>query len=119
MTTRFANRGRARHEARPGRRALVAPDLTELHGPTSGIVELPHRLFWYPDRHFNLDDPAYLQWMYQIVLREAVTIEELRAWINGDLLTRLWPNLHLPRAVRRAWEERHQILRSTRPHAVS
>jgi hypothetical protein len=71
------------YQARPGRRAVVAADLTELHGPTSGVVELPNRLFWQPDRHVDLDKPALLEWMYETVLREAVSIEELRTWLDG------------------------------------
>ena len=45
--------------SRPGRLALVAPDLGALHGPTSGVVELPHRLVWQPaeNRRFDLDKP--------------------------------------------------------------
>ncbi|HZM78354.1 MAG TPA: hypothetical protein VFC19_21730 [Candidatus Limnocylindrales bacterium] len=107
MTTRPTDRDRA---ARPGKRAVVAPDLAELHGPTSGTVELPHRMFWYSDRRFNLDDPAYLRWMYQIVLREALTFAELRTWLDRDTLIRLWSALHLPRGVRQAWQERHPEL---------
>jgi hypothetical protein len=91
MTTRFTDRDRAsRHLARPGKRTVVAPDLADLHGPTSGTVELPHRMFWYADRRFNLDDPAYLRWMYQIVLREALTLVEFRSWLDRDTLIRLW-----------------------------
>jgi hypothetical protein len=87
-------------------------DLTELHGPTSGVVELPHRLFWQPDRRVNLDHPALLAWMYETVLREAATDEELRTWLDGPTLTRLWDSLFLPRDVRLAWEERQPALRA-------
>ena len=59
------------YEARPGRSAVVAADLADLHGPTSRVVELPHRLFWQLDRHVDLDNPALLAWMYETVLREA------------------------------------------------
>lgn len=74
--------------ARPGKRAVVAPDLTELHGPTGGVVGLPHRMFWQADRTFDLDRPFYLQWLYEIVLREAVTRDELRTWSDGPFRTR-------------------------------
>ncbi len=48
----------APYQARPGRRVLVVTDLAALHGPASGTVELPLRLFWSsPDRSFDLDDP--------------------------------------------------------------
>jgi hypothetical protein len=42
-----------------GRPVLVAASLADLRGPTSGVVELPLRLYWSaPDRTFSLDDPA-------------------------------------------------------------
>ncbi|MBY8870414.1 hypothetical protein K7640_00980 [Micromonospora sp. PLK6-60] len=102
---------RAPYEARPGRRAVVVDDLNELRGPVTGIVELPHRLFWQPDRHVDLDQPGLLAWMYETVLTEAVHPDELRTWLHGSTLTRLWPQLHLPRGVRRTWQERHPGLR--------
>jgi hypothetical protein len=49
-----------RRMARPGRRAVVADDLAELHGPTSGIVELPHQLFWQLRRLDRLDDSVFV-----------------------------------------------------------
>jgi hypothetical protein len=95
--------------SRPGRLALVAPELARLHGPTSGWVQLPHRLVWLPpqDRRFNLDDAYDLLRLYEIVLREAVQLEELASWLDAATLHRLWPELYLPRGVRRAWELRH------------
>lgn len=96
--------------ARPGKRAVVALDLAELRGPTSGLVELPHRMFWQADRRFNLDEPFMLQWLYEIVLLEARSRAELRRWLDGPTLHRLWPRLHLPRGVRRDWERRHPSL---------
>ncbi len=100
------------YEARPGRRAVVVDDLSELRGPTGGVVELPHRLFWQPDRHVDLGEPPLLAWLYETVLREAATVEELRTWLDGPTLIRLWPELFVPRGVRRAWEERHPVLRT-------
>jgi hypothetical protein len=103
---------RALHESRPGRAALVAADLAGLDGPVSGRVELPLWLFWYPDRGFDLDEPGMLAWMYQTVLREASRTEDLTTYLNGDALVALWPDLFLPKGVRRAWEERHPALRA-------
>ncbi|MPZ27095.1 MAG: hypothetical protein GEV12_11960 [Micromonosporaceae bacterium] len=100
--------------ARPGRRALVARTMTDFHGPTSGIVELPHRMFWQTDRQFNLDEPFTLRWMYEIVLREAILPRELRAWLDAPTLHRLWAELYLPHGVRRDWEKRHPSLRRAR-----
>jgi hypothetical protein len=84
----------------------VAASLADLQGPTHGRVELPIWLFWYPDRTFDLDEPGMLPWMYQVVLREAGRTEDL-AYLNGELLTALWPDLYLPKGVRQAWEDQH------------
>lgn len=111
METTVGYRPRVRDEARPGRRAVVAPDLTALHGPTDGVVDLPVRLFWQPNRRINLGVPGVLRWLYETVLREAASPAELRTWLDGDTLVQLWPDLHLPRGVRSAWEERFPQLR--------
>jgi hypothetical protein len=63
---------------------VLVADLGELRGPTTGIVELPHRLFWQPNRRVNLDRPALLAWMYVTVILEATTADELRAWIDRE-----------------------------------
>ena len=105
--------------SRPGRLALVAPDLAQLHGPTNGWVELPHRLVWLPaeDRRFNLDDAFDLMHLYEIVLREAIQVDELTTWLDATTLRRLWRELYLPRGVRRAWELRHPDLGGLRAAA--
>jgi hypothetical protein len=99
----------ARHQSRPGRRAVVAASLAHLQGPTHGTVDLPIWLFWYPDRTFDLGEPGMLSWMYRVVLREASSTEDL-AYLNGELLIALWPELHLPKGVRQAWEDQHPEL---------
>jgi transcriptional regulator with XRE-family HTH domain len=105
--------GRVRHQARPGRPALVVPDLADLRGPTAGTVELPLWLYWsQPDLRFDLDDPDIRQWMYEIVLREAGGVEDLTTYLDRDMLIALWPRLYLPKGVRHAWEDRHPALRS-------
>jgi DNA invertase Pin-like site-specific DNA recombinase len=104
---------RTRHQSRPGRGVLVAASLADLRGPGQGTVELPLRLFWSsPDRTFNLDDPDARQSLYQTVLREATRPEDLTAYLNGDTLMRIWPDLYLPKGVRQAWEERYPVLRA-------
>lgn len=101
----------ARNQARPGRAALVIADLADLQGPVHGTVELPLRLFWSPPGcTFDLGDPGMLRSMYETVLREAIRVEELAAFLQGDLLVALWPALFLPKGVRRAWEEHHPAL---------
>jgi hypothetical protein len=91
---------------------LVASTLDELTGPTEGLVELPHRLVWQAPRlrRFDLAEPFDLQRMYEIVLCEAIRFAELRAWLDGSTLRRVWPDLYLPRGVRQAWEDRHPLL---------
>jgi hypothetical protein len=106
----------SRHQSRPGRRTLVIADLADLRGPADGTVELPVWLFWHPNRTFDLDDRSIRRWVYQIVLREASRPEDLTTYLNGDILAELWPDLRLPKGVRRAWEEQHQFL-ALRPAA--
>jgi DNA invertase Pin-like site-specific DNA recombinase len=103
----------APYQARPGRRVLVIDDLGGLRGPVTGAVKLPLRLFWsLPDHRFDLGDPDMLRWYYQTVLREASRAEDLTTHLDAGTLASLWPDLYLPKGVRRAWEERHPSLRA-------
>jgi hypothetical protein len=97
--------------ARPHRPVLVAGTLAELTGPDHGVVELPLRLWWNPHRTFDLDQHTMLLWMYENVLREAVRQDELRRFLHGPTLQRVWAELNLPRDVRQAWQSRHPGLR--------
>lgn len=106
---------RARYQSRPGRGVLVATDLADLRGPVAGTVELPLWLFWQPDRSFDLDDPAMLRWMYENVLRESSRPEDLTGYLDGGMLVTVWPDLFLPKGVRRAWEDQHPALRAAAP----
>jgi hypothetical protein len=91
---------------------LVAADLADLRGPAEGIAELPLRLFWSaPDRRFDLGDLDMLRSMYEKVLRGAIRMDELTTYLNGGRLVAVWPDLFLPRDVRRAWEDQHPVLR--------
>jgi hypothetical protein len=99
------------HQARPGRAVVVAADLADLRGPARGTIQLPLRLFWSPPgRKFDLDDPDMLRSMYEIVLNEAIRSEELCSYLNGNRLVAVWRDLHLPKGVRHAWEDRHPAL---------
>lgn len=107
---------RTQYYARPGRRVIVVIDLADLRGPAHGIVKLPLWLYWSsPDRAFDLDEPFMRRWLYQIVLREASSPEDLTAYLDRNTLVALWPELHLPAGVRQAWEEHHQVLRALSP----
>ena len=96
---------------------VIIDNLNDLHGPRHGRAELPHRIFWQPDRTFDLDVEWQLYEAYEAVLREAVTQQELADWLDRDTLTRVWPRLTLPRPVRTAWEQRHPRLRPVRAAA--
>jgi hypothetical protein len=103
---------RTGYQARPGKRAIVILDLADLRGPVEGTIELPLRLFWSSrDHSFDLSDPAMLREVYETVLREASRPEDLTANLNHQRLIAMWPRLHLPRGVRRAWQDQHPILR--------
>ncbi|HEY0934904.1 MAG TPA: recombinase family protein, partial [Trebonia sp.] len=101
----------APYQARPGRRVLVIDDLADLRGPTEGSVELPLRLFWsVPDHRFDLAEHDLRLWYYQTVLREASRAEDLTDYLDAATLVSLWPELYLPKGVKRAWEEQHPVL---------
>src|SRR6266702_576869 len=103
------------YQARPGRPALVAGSLADLRGPARGVVELPLRLFWSAPGHaFDLDQPSMVQAMYEAVLREASRPGDLTSYLNGEVLVAVWPELYLPKGLRRAWEDRHPALRAAR-----
>ena len=97
---------------------VVADSLDELRGPTAANVTLPHHLDWSGRGTYDLDKPARLASMYKAVLNEAATIDDLRTWIDGRQLIRLWPALWLPPSLRRAWEQRFPELAAANAAAV-
>ncbi|HEY1915068.1 MAG TPA: hypothetical protein VGH27_05770 [Streptosporangiaceae bacterium] len=104
---------RTQYQARPGRQAVVVADLASLRGPSGGTVVLPGRLFWSPaGRRWDLDDPDMVLAMYETVLQEAVSAEELASYLNVAQLIAAWQHLFLPKGVRQAWEEHHLVLRA-------
>lgn len=110
---------RTEHYARPGRRAIAVSDLASLRGPSRGTAELPLRLYWSgPSPVFDLQDPDMRRWLYQIVLREASRPEDLTGYLDRDTLIAVWPELHLPKGVRQAWEEHHPRLRAASPETA-
>ncbi len=86
-TTTPADTSRVRYQSRPGVDAVVATSLADLKA-YRGHRRAAHQLFWYPDRTFDLGEPGMLPWMYQVVLREASSTEDL-AYLNGDMLIAL------------------------------
>jgi hypothetical protein len=113
VTATQADQPRARYQARPGRDAVVAASLADLRGPAEGTVELPIWLFWSsPDHTFDLSKPYMLRSLYETVLGEASRPADLAAYLDGDTLVAVWPDLYLPKGVRQAWEDSHPALRS-------
>lgn len=87
------------------RPVVVAENLGELRGPLEGSVQLPievHSSGAGPTESFDLADPAMRAALYQLLLRQGRLVD-LRQYVNGDELRRLWPQLWLPTYVRRAW----------------
>jgi hypothetical protein len=93
-----------------GRPYTVPESLEELTGPTSGVVELPLRLVWSGQDRFDLSDPLQRNLMYEIVIRESMRPEDLRAYLDGRTLQSVWRQLWLPRKVRGLWESRFSEL---------
>ena len=93
---------RQRYALRP---VVVTADLADLHGPASGLVELPQRLFWSgAERVFDLSDPDRLLELYEVVFDAARTEADLAEYLHGDTLARIWTDLALAPRVRDAWE---------------
>ena len=92
-------------------RPYTVPDtLEELTGPAGGVVELPGHLDWGPRRLYNLDDFSDLRLLYMRVIRESMHVEDLRRFLNAQVLMHLWPQLVLPPRVRALWEDRFPSL---------
>jgi len=68
-------------------------------------VRLPVHLNWSdPDRVYDLSDRRQRHRVYEIVLREGLPAD-LLTYVDGALLVDAWPDLVLPTAIRRAWEQ--------------
>jgi hypothetical protein len=100
--------GRTYAENRP---YLLPQTLGELVGPVTGVVQLPLRLDWSERTEFHLDDPAERNVMYERVIREATRVDDLRSYLNEEVLRQVWDLLFLPTRVRRSWEDRFPGLR--------
>jgi hypothetical protein len=97
---------------------VVADRLEDLRGPTEGTVNLPQHLDWSGNASYDLDKPTRLASMYRTVLNEAGSVDDLRAWIDGQKLAQLWPTLWLPPKLQRLWERRFPELAALRAKAA-
>jgi hypothetical protein len=86
---------------------VVADSLEQLMGPTHGLVKLPVHLDWSGGRRaYDLGRDRERNVLYERVLREALTVDDLARYVNDEMLRQAWPELFLPARVREAWERR-------------
>ena len=103
--------GAARGSRYADQRHYVVPtSLADLHGPAGGQVTLNRAMDWSGDSTYDLDDPGDLQVMYQTVLNQAATVDDLSRWLNADTLRQVWPRLWLPARLRALWQARFSEL---------
>jgi hypothetical protein len=91
----------------PAARPVAIPEDIDAPGvrKARGVVELPLRVRWSgPARAYDLSRRADRARVYEVVLAEG-TDEDVRWYVELDELVALWPELVLPRHVRRAWSE--------------
>ena len=80
--------------------------LAELTGPTEGLMELPITIDWGPKRVYDMGREAERRIVYERVLREAATTDEVARYVNGAVLVTVWSRLFLPQRIREVWEQR-------------
>jgi hypothetical protein len=80
--------------------------LSDLACPTAGLFELPVTIDWGPKRLYNMGLDADRRVVYERVLREAASPEEVSRYVNRQTLVEVWTRLWLPQRLRRLWEER-------------
>src|SRR5262245_43824487 len=97
---------------------VVARSLDLLRGPTRGVVTLDRRLDWSGRAQYDLDNPRRLASMYENVLREASSEDDLASWLDAATLLRLWADLILPPQVRSIWETKFPQLSAARRRAA-
>ena len=70
---------------------------------TTCMVQLPSRINWSePHRIFNLADREDRLHAYSLLLRSGKRAD-IEAYVDGPGLVELWPELDLPRDMRRRW----------------
>jgi hypothetical protein len=93
------------------RPTFVPNSLSDLSGPTSGSVTLPLILDWTPLNTYNLDNRSGVRRLYETVLSEATSEDDIVMYVDKSSLIGLWHELRLPRRVRLAWETTYPELK--------
>jgi hypothetical protein len=92
------------------RPSYVVEDFERLTAPVTGTVTLPVVLDWTPKKNYDRANPRERKRLYELVLAEAHSEEDIERHINGEALQEVWDELHIPRRVRYAWESVHPQL---------
>lgn len=94
------------------RPVVVFASLEELHGPSSGLVTPPRRLWWSgeEDAAFDLGNRGQAAELYEAIFEAARTYQDIADHLDAGLLIELWPELGMRRAIRQAWEDAHPVL---------
>ena len=71
-----------------------------------------------PSPVFCLEDPGHAALAVPDALREAGRPQDLIGYLDRDALIAVWPELHLPKGVRQAWEEHRPQLRAASPRTA-
>ncbi|WP_305786775.1 hypothetical protein [Symbioplanes lichenis] len=100
------------------RHYVVPASLADLRGPRRGQITLDRSLDWSGDSTYDLDDPGDLQVMYQTVLNQAATPDDLARCLDAGTLRRIWPALWLPDRLRAVWQARFPEL-TTSPRTLA
>ena len=93
------------------RPTFVPNRLSDLDGPISGSVTLPLMLDWTPLNTYNLESSSGLRRLYETVLSEATSEDDIIRYVDKNRLLGLWRELRLPRRVRVAWESTYPELK--------
>jgi len=86
-------------------RPVAVPDDVDdpRHVKAAGQIQLPLNVRWSgPPKTYDLDDPVDLARVYEQILREG-TDDDVRRFIDVDVLEDLWDTIVVPARVRIAW----------------
>jgi hypothetical protein len=79
--------------------------VSELHGPSAGVITLPRHVKWSGSvTTYDLDSPIARRTAYKHLLEEGLP-EDLRRYVNADLLAADLPQLVIRAEIRKAWQD--------------